>query len=55
MPTDKLNVDPDMRWLLDRLKAHYTAADDGHIIRAVLRERLRRVKRLYKLEGPDLI
>jgi len=55
MPTDKLNVDPDMRSLLKQLKAHYTAADDGHIIRAVLRERLRRLKRLYNLEGPDVI
>ena len=55
MPTDKLDIDPDMRSLLDTLKAHYPAADEGHIIRAVLRERLRRLKRLYNLEGPDLI
>ncbi|MBA7491415.1 hypothetical protein ES702_01960 [subsurface metagenome] len=55
MSEDTIIVDDDMRSLLEDLKTHYVAADDGHLIRAVLRERRRRLNRLYNLEGPDVI
>ena len=55
MPNDIIKVDADMRSLLEDLKTHYVAADDGHLIRALLRERRRRLNRLYNLEGPDVI
>ena len=38
MSEDTIIVDDDMRSLLEDLKTHYVAADDGHLIRAVLRE-----------------
>ena len=49
---DLIDVDPDMRQMLDELMDHYTT-DEGHLIRALLRERKRRISRLHKLEGPD--
>jgi len=46
--TDTIDVDPDMRQMLDQLIIQY-GADEGHIIRALLRERLERLKTLNKL------
>lgn len=51
--TDTINVDPDMRSMLDELNKFY-ATDDGHLIRALLRERKRRLKNMYSLEGPNV-
>ena len=47
--TDKINVDPEMRQMLDELMRHYKT-DEGHVIRALLRERIVRISNFYQLE-----
>lgn len=43
--SDTLNVDVDMRHMLELLKDHYNA-DEGHIIRALLRDRIKQISEL---------
>lgn len=46
---DTLIVDPDMRHMLDLLKKFYVT-DEGHVIRSLLRERLKEISALSILE-----
>lgn len=48
MKMDTLNIDPDMRKMLDKLKESYVM-DDDHIIRTLLRNRLRKIDNDRKL------
>ncbi len=45
---DTLNIDPDMRSMLNKLKEIYVM-DDSHIIRTLLRNRLKKIDEDRKL------
>ena len=47
--SDTINVDLDMRQMLDEVKAHYNV-DDGHLIRALLRNEIASMKDRKTLE-----
>ena len=47
--TDMINVDPDMRHMLDEVKEYYNV-DDGHLIRALLRNEIASMKDRKTLE-----
>ena len=43
--TDTIKVDNNMRHMLNILKRHYNA-DEGHIIRALLKDRLAQISKM---------
>ena len=46
---DKINVDGDMRHYLNQLKKYWRHADDGHIIRQLLKDRIKRIEKALTL------
>ena len=50
--THTIFVDPEMRRMLNELTEFYIT-DDGHLIRALLRERLKVINQVRALEGPE--
>ena len=47
--SETLSIDGDMRHYLDQLKVYWPTTDDGHIIRKLLRERIKRIEKAVKL------